>query len=384
MSINPPPSPNVNTFNNLYWISADDALTIGVGDDRYLKFPNAQGTENLINTNINGVLTCNTNPINFTRGTGVMSVGLGGNGGGLYSNINIGKYVIPDTAASAAGGNVAIGDGALNSLTTGDNNIAIGASNPLSFTTSGSANVALGPNALLGNVSGSYNFGLGNRALEVLTSGSNNIGIGNSSGGFVTGNSNTCIGDITTCSNALSFATSIGAGANCATSNTIQLGRATTDNVSIGKNIILQTTQPTNTIGYLGYTSKVNANVTATLTTGVFANMTSGVGLGVINPGVYLFNINIFNTKSAATGDLVNIQVGISTSATSQAGGFQAYTTGSQNYPNAIAEQLVSVTSYVFSVPTATNYYLNQFATFTGAMTLTTTTISYCQFTRIA
>jgi hypothetical protein len=60
MSVNPPPSPNVNRFNNLYWISADDGLTIGVGDLRYLKFPNAQGTETLLTTNVNGILTSNS------------------------------------------------------------------------------------------------------------------------------------------------------------------------------------------------------------------------------------------------------------------------------------------------------------------------------------
>jgi hypothetical protein len=383
MSINPPPDPNVNTFNNLYWINANDALTIGTGDLRYLKFPNAQGTENLLNTNVNGVLTCNTNAIQFTKGTGVMSVGLGGvNGGGLYSNVNIGNYVIQDTASSATGGNVAIGDGALFSLTSGDNNIAIGASNPLGFNTSGSANVALGPNALLGNVTGNYNFGLGNRALELLTSGSNNLGIGNATGSFATGNSNTCIGDITTCSNSLSFATSIGAGANCATSNTVQLGRSATDNVSIGKDIVLQTSQPTNTNGYLGYTSKVNANVSGTLTTGVLFNMTSGAGLGVINPGVYLFNINIFNNKTTS-GDITNVAIGISTSATAQVGGFTAYITGHQTYTTASTDNIVNTISYVFSVPTATNYYLNQVATFTS-MTLSSTTNSYCQYTRIA
>ena len=63
MSVNPPPSPNVNRFNNLYWISADDGLTIGVGDLRYLKFPNAQGTEALLTTNVNGVLTSNNETI---------------------------------------------------------------------------------------------------------------------------------------------------------------------------------------------------------------------------------------------------------------------------------------------------------------------------------
>jgi len=59
MSVNQPPNPNVSTFNNLYWISADTGLTTATGDLRYLKFPVAQGTENLQQTNIQGVLTCN-------------------------------------------------------------------------------------------------------------------------------------------------------------------------------------------------------------------------------------------------------------------------------------------------------------------------------------
>jgi len=66
MSVNPPPNPNVNRFNNLYWISADDGLTIGVGDLRYLKFPNAQGTETLLATNVTGTLTA-TGLANFTN-----------------------------------------------------------------------------------------------------------------------------------------------------------------------------------------------------------------------------------------------------------------------------------------------------------------------------
>jgi len=60
MSVNIPPDPNVSTFNNLYWIQGDNALTTAEGDLRYLKFPVAQGTENLQATNVNGVLTANS------------------------------------------------------------------------------------------------------------------------------------------------------------------------------------------------------------------------------------------------------------------------------------------------------------------------------------
>lgn len=65
MSVNSPPTPNVSTFNNLYWISADEALSQSQADLRYLKFPVAQGTENLQATNINGALTVNSTA-NFT------------------------------------------------------------------------------------------------------------------------------------------------------------------------------------------------------------------------------------------------------------------------------------------------------------------------------
>jgi len=55
MSASNPPDPNVNTFNNLYWISGDTALTQDVADKRYLRFPTAQGTENLAAINVNGI-----------------------------------------------------------------------------------------------------------------------------------------------------------------------------------------------------------------------------------------------------------------------------------------------------------------------------------------
>ena len=59
MSVNIPPDPNVNTFNNLYWIQGDVPLTTAEGDLRYLKFPVAQGTENLQAINVNGIANFN-------------------------------------------------------------------------------------------------------------------------------------------------------------------------------------------------------------------------------------------------------------------------------------------------------------------------------------
>ncbi len=59
MSSSNPPDPNVNTFNNLYWIGGDTSLTQDVADKRYLRFPTAQGTENLAAINVNGIASFN-------------------------------------------------------------------------------------------------------------------------------------------------------------------------------------------------------------------------------------------------------------------------------------------------------------------------------------
>ena len=54
MSVNPPPNPNVSTFNNLYWITADISLTQAAADLRYLKWNVAQGDETLQGITVNG------------------------------------------------------------------------------------------------------------------------------------------------------------------------------------------------------------------------------------------------------------------------------------------------------------------------------------------
>jgi hypothetical protein len=69
MSINTPPNPRVDTFNNLYWIEADNNITQAAADLRYLKFPTAQGTENLLAISVNGPATINNQSLIITDGT---------------------------------------------------------------------------------------------------------------------------------------------------------------------------------------------------------------------------------------------------------------------------------------------------------------------------
>jgi len=209
------------------WVQG--AITAGGGAGSLsatLLVGNTAGSTDIDMTN-NDITNCDT--VNFVKGTNVMSVGIGGVGNGVFTNVNIGNFTIPITASSATGGNVAIGDGPLFSLTTGDNNVAIG-SNALQNNLIGGSNVAIGPTSLF-NSTGSYNFGLGNRALEDLITGDRNVGIGAETGNFTIGSNNTLIGDGADCGNSLTFATAIGSGAVCSTSDTIVLGK-TSGNVN--------------------------------------------------------------------------------------------------------------------------------------------------------
>jgi len=86
MSVNTPPNPNVSTFNNLYWIDADNALTYAEASKKFLKFPTAQGTENLKTTNVSGLLTAsggltNGNGINLSNTNGTITLNNSGTSG---------------------------------------------------------------------------------------------------------------------------------------------------------------------------------------------------------------------------------------------------------------------------------------------------------------
>lgn len=88
-----PPSniEDLTIFNPAYFESADQTLTQSEADKRYLRFPNAQGTENLQAINVSGIANFNTNinvgssstanntPTLTTNKTN-MVIGLGGQG----------------------------------------------------------------------------------------------------------------------------------------------------------------------------------------------------------------------------------------------------------------------------------------------------------------
>jgi hypothetical protein len=63
-----PPTENLAIFDPSVFLQQDIALTTAIGDTRYLRYPNAQGTENMADTNINGILTTNST-VNFNETT---------------------------------------------------------------------------------------------------------------------------------------------------------------------------------------------------------------------------------------------------------------------------------------------------------------------------
>lgn len=64
-----PPTETLPIFDPSVFIQNDIPLTAEIADLRYLKFPYAQGTENLQTTNVNGVLTINNQNLIITDGT---------------------------------------------------------------------------------------------------------------------------------------------------------------------------------------------------------------------------------------------------------------------------------------------------------------------------
>jgi len=73
--------------------------------------------------------------------------------------------------------NLGLGDGAVDSITTGDYNVGVGW-NAVGATTEGSTNTGLGRSALRNNVTGSNNIGIGFGAGQSITTGSSNTIIG--------------------------------------------------------------------------------------------------------------------------------------------------------------------------------------------------------------
>ncbi len=112
------------------------------------------------------------------------------------NNVGVGLSVL---GGPIAGGeyNVAVGNGALELLTSGDGNNAVGYQ-ALTACTTGGYNQAVGDRALTAVVDGQKNTAIGQQAGFAITSGSNNIMIG-----YDSGRSSSPAGNVTTASNQI-------------------------------------------------------------------------------------------------------------------------------------------------------------------------------------
>jgi hypothetical protein len=105
------------------------------------------------------------------------------------------RRIVGGEERELAGANTALGDGALESNTTGIDNTAVGV-DALESNTTGSSNTAVGVDALQINTTGDDNTALGSAALSDNTTGGNNTALGFLAGlSVTTGNNNIHIGN---------------------------------------------------------------------------------------------------------------------------------------------------------------------------------------------
>lgn len=129
-----------------------------------------------------------------------------------YNNVTL-TGTVQIIPAGGGANNTAIGQNALDSLTTGSDNIAIGL-NAETAVTSGQGNVAVGVRALSSYLVGNYCTAVGDRALRDLVSGSSNSAVGAGALSFESsGNNNVAIGN-----------------------NALAVSNGGSDNVAIGSN----------------------------------------------------------------------------------------------------------------------------------------------------
>ena len=88
-----PPLENLPIFDNTLFLTADIPLTQGAADLRYLRFPNAQGTENLLNINVAGLASM-LSGLDVVDGTNKTNIDQSGATLTIDNNVNNGTIII--------------------------------------------------------------------------------------------------------------------------------------------------------------------------------------------------------------------------------------------------------------------------------------------------
>jgi trimeric autotransporter adhesin len=195
-----------NNVRGRFYYTASAAQTLFSGADINGKTL-AYQDGGYVDVYLNGVLLQDTIDYTATTKTSINLVS-GATAGDLVEIVAYGIFSVADTVSALSGGtfegavvvnnnftvdngtikldgnyptgtgNVALGDTALDSVTTGgDYNTAVGR-NVLTATTSGQQNTAVGNSGLAGNTTGSFNDAFGSTALLSNTSGNYNVALG--------------------------------------------------------------------------------------------------------------------------------------------------------------------------------------------------------------
>lgn len=150
-------------------------------DNRTVTFQDASGTVPLLET-------ANTFTSLQTFNSGISS-----SGGTYGADISVNGIKVGRGSGNVSG-NLALGQDALSSNSSGNETVAIGV-NALFANTSGGANIAIGSNSLLSNQSGSSNIAIGKDSLSVATGSNFILGIGRESLlSLIQGDSNVAVG----------------------------------------------------------------------------------------------------------------------------------------------------------------------------------------------
>lgn len=238
---------NLTLGTNSLQVDSGGARNTAIGQSSLTGGVNLSGTDN---TALGfAALQSLSNGNGFNVAIGAYALNAGPN---INRNIAIGYEA---SRFNASNDNVAIGSGAARNNAGGGRNLAIGTQASF-FNGSQNDVVAIGYQAAYGDVnftagnivalgnyalqnlsSGSNSVAIGNEALRATTSGTNNVALGRNAGDTnTTGSNNLFLGDLAdVTTGALNYAAAIGAGGTVATSNTIALGRnSNVDQIVIG------------------------------------------------------------------------------------------------------------------------------------------------------
>jgi hypothetical protein len=176
MSAYQPPIEDLAIFDSSVFLNGDEPLTYNQAVKKFLKYPNAQGTENLLTTNVNGILTANdevffNDRLRLSSATTI-----------VWEPTDY-NYLINRALVKSGTGhdNICIGATSLESLTTGSNNCCVGTDAGQAIDT-GSRNCIFGDLAGQTLQSGSGNCIYGSSGLRILVAGDQNVVVGTDAG----------------------------------------------------------------------------------------------------------------------------------------------------------------------------------------------------------